>query len=174
MKKIILLIITCSVVSIATAQQTKPLTFATSIGTGIDMNQPSTSPFTWQIVGYYAINSRLLTGMGTGMSIYEKTLIPLFADVKYKITKPKRFTPYMECGIGYSFAPAKNANGGFFLNPTFGIEYAIPKDKKLFLAFGYELQEFERLKTQKQSLYTAEFIEKLSHNCIAIKIGFLF
>ena len=112
--------------------------------------------------------------MFTGLSIYEKALIPLFADAKFLIIKPRKFTPYIECGVGYSFAPDKNANGGFYLNPSAGVEYSICKSKKLFLALGYESQKIERLKTQKQSLFTAEFAEKLSHNAISIKIGFIF
>ena len=45
MKKIILLIIANCIVAIATAQQTERFTFATSVGTGIDMNEPATTPF---------------------------------------------------------------------------------------------------------------------------------
>ena len=145
MKKIILLIIANCIVAIATAQQTERFTFATSVGTGIDMNEPATTPFAWQILGYYAINKHLFMGIGTGLSIYEKTLIPLFADVKFRIIKPRKFTPYIECGVGYSFAPDQNANGGFYLNPSAGVEYSIYKDKKLFLALGYESQKFDRL-----------------------------
>ena len=113
-------------------------------------------------------------GIGTGLSIYEKALIPLFADAKFLIIKPRKFTPYIKCGVGYSFAPDKNANGGFYLNPSAGVEYSIYKSKKLFLALGYESQKLEQLKTQKQSLFTAEFAEKLIHNAISIKIGFIF
>ena len=160
MKKIILLIIVCCATAIATAQQTERFTFATSVGTGIDMNEPATTPFAWQALGYYAINKRLSVGIGTGLSIYEKTLIPLFADAKLLIIKPRKFTPYIECGVGYSFAPDKNANGGFYLNPSVGVEYSICKSKKLFLTLGYESQKLGQLKTQKQSLFTAEFAEK--------------
>ena len=160
MKKIILLIIVCCATAIATAQQTERFTFATSVGTGIDMNEPATTPFAWLALGYYAINKRLSVGIGTGLSIYEKTLIPLFADAKLLIIKPRKFTPYIECGVGYSFAPDKNANGGFYLNPSVGVEYSICKSKKLFLTLGYESQKLGRLKTQKQSLFTAEFAEK--------------
>ena len=98
MKKIILLIIVSCTVVMATAQQTERFTFATSVGTGIDMNEPSATPFTWQALGYYAINKRFSVGIGTGLSIYEKALIPLFADAKFLITKPRKFTPYIECG----------------------------------------------------------------------------
>ena len=96
MKKIILLIIVCCATAIATAQQTERFTLATSVGTGIDMNEPATTPFTWQALGYYAINKRLSVGIGTGLSIYEITLIPLFADAKLLIIKPRKFTPYIE------------------------------------------------------------------------------
>ena len=174
MKKIILHIIVSCTVVMATAQQTERFTFATSVGTGIDMNEPSATPFTWQALGYYAINKRFSVGIGTGLSIYEKALIPLFADAKFLIIKPRKFTPYIKCGVGYSFAPDKNAHGGFYLNPSAGVEYSIYKSKKLFLALGYESQKLEQLKTQKQSLFTAEFAEKLIHNAISIKIGFIF
>ena len=131
-------------------------------------------PFSLQVLGYYAINKRFSVGVGTGLSIYEKVLIPLFADAKFLIIKPRKFTPYIECGVGYSFAPNKNVNGGFYLNPSAGVEYSICKSKKLFLALGYESQKLEQLKTQKQSLFIAEFAEKLIHNAISIKIGFMF
>ena len=174
MKKFILLIIVSCTVAMATAQQTERFTLATSVGTGIDMNEPSGSPFTWQVLGYYAIIKRVSVGIGTGLSIYEKALIPVFADTKFLIVKPQKFTPYIKCGVGYGFAPNKNANGGFYLNPSIGVEYSICESKKLFLALGYESQKLERLKTQKQLLFTAEFAEKLSHNLISIKIGFMF
>lgn len=174
MKKIILLIIASCTVAMATAQKREHFTFATSVGTGIDMSEPAATPFTWQILSYYAINQWFSAGIGTGLSIYEKTLIPLFSNAKFTITKPRKFTPYIECGVGYSFAPDKNANGGFYLNPSVGLQYSVCEDKRLFFALGYELQKLERLKAQEQPLFKAEFAEKLSHNVISIKIGFMF
>ena len=174
MKKIILLIIASCTVAMATAQKKEHFTFATSVGIRRDLSETAAHTFSLQVLGYYAITKRFSVGVGTGLSIYEKVLIPLFADAKFLIIKPRKFTPYIECGVGYSFAPNKNANGGFYLNPSAGVEYSICKSKKLFLALGYESQKLERLKTQKQSLFTAEFAEKLSHNAISIKIGFMF
>lgn len=156
------------------AQQTDRLTVVTSIGTGFAMSEPATMPFTWQMLGNYSISKRLSIGVGTGLSIYEKALIPLFADAKFMIVKPIKFTPYLECGVGYSFAPDKNANGGFYLSPSIGIQYSIHGNKMIFFALGYELQKFERLKKQEQSLFTAEFLEKLNHSSISVKIGFIF
>lgn len=174
MKKIILLIIASWIVTMATAQKREHFTFATSLGTGVDMSEPAATPFSWQVLGYYTINKRFSVGIGTGLSIYEKTLIPLFANAKFTITKPRKFTPYIACGVGYSFAPDKNANGGLYLNPSVGIQYSIFEDKKFFFALGYESQKLEWVKAQEQPLFTTEFAEKLNHHAISIKIGFMF
>lgn len=174
MKKIILLIIACCTAAMSIAQQTERISFATSIGTGIDMNEPATIPFSWHVLGHYAISKRFSVGIGTGLSIYEKALIPLYANVKYAIAKPRKFTPFVECSIGYGFAPDKNANGGFYLNPAVGLQYSVCGEKKIFLALGYESQMLERVKRQEQSLFTAEFAERLRHNVISIRIGGIF
>lgn len=159
---------------IANAQEARHFDFATTLGTGIKMSEPSSTPFEWQVTGYYNINKRFAVGVGTGLSFYEKLLIPLFVDAKFLIIKPKKFTPFVECGIGYSFAPGKHANGGGYLNPSVGVQYTLFQDKKLFLSLGYEVQKLERLKTYKDSYLATEFSEKLNHNLISVKVGFIF
>ena len=69
MKKIILLIIASCTVAMATAQKKEHFTFATSVGTGIDMSEPAATPFSLQVLGYYAINKRFSVGVGTGLSL---------------------------------------------------------------------------------------------------------
>ena len=157
-----------------TSKEVKHFTFATTIGTGIAVSTPASTPFTWQVLGYYHISRRFSAGIGTGLSFYEKTIIPLFADIKFNLTRPRKFTPYLECGAGYGFATDKQTNGGSFLNPSAGVEYAVWGDKKLFLAIGYEQQQLERLKQYENSLLVTEFAEKLHHNSISLKIGFVF
>ena len=49
MKKIILLIIASCTVAMATAQKKEHFTFATSVGTGIDMSEPAATPFSLQV-----------------------------------------------------------------------------------------------------------------------------
>ena len=56
------------------------------------------------------------------------------------------------------------------MNPSVGIEYSICESNKLFLALGYESQKLEQLKTQKQSLFTAEFAEKYFRQGLKIVI----
>ena len=67
MKKIILLIIASCTVAMATAQKKEHFTFATSVGTGIDMSEPAATPFSLQVLGYYAINKRFSVGVGLNL-----------------------------------------------------------------------------------------------------------
>ncbi len=174
MKRLILLFIILSTASIASAKRGDNVILSANVGTAIDFSQPSCTPFNWQIIGLYKISDRFYAGIGTGVHIYEKGLLPLFADAKFLIAKPKKFTPYVECALGHSFAPEKKANGGFYFNPSIGIQYPILKDKKISFAIGYELQELERIKSSENELFKAEFLEKLSHNSISMKIGIIF
>ncbi len=101
-------------------------------------------------------------------------LIPVFADARYLITRQRRFTPYLECGAGYAFAPGKNSNGGFYLNPSVGIQYAFHKNTKFLFAMGYELQELDRLKEYTDNYFTAGFNEELRHHSLMFRIGIIF
>ena len=155
-----------------TAEQN--VTYAATIGTGISMNEPSYTPFMLQVLGYYPVNQRFSAGVGTGLSLYETMLIPVFADIQLALTQPRKFTPYVECGNGYAFAPNKNANGGFYFNAAIGIQYALPNKMRFQLAAGYELQQLERLKEYENEYFNSSFAEKLSHHSLSVKVGMVF
>ena len=171
MKKIIFTFSLLLATHVAKGQTADRFTCLTTIGTGIPLNSPSSIPFCWHVAGHYKLSERLSAGIGTGLSVYEKALIPLFADARFQLTKQGRFIPYLQCGIGYAFAPGRNANGGFFFHPSAGIQYKIKGKMKLLLGIGYEIQHLERLKKYENGYYTAEFREKLQHNSISIKLG---
>lgn len=178
MKRLLFTICLCiaaTVVKSQTGHNDSRFSYATTFGTGIPvMNTPSKVPFTWQVLGYYNLTERWALGAGSGLSFYEKLLIPTFGDVRFQIGPARKFTPYAELGVGYAFSPSNNANGGFFLNPSFGIQYPLRNRMKLQLAIGAELQELERLKKQTDDYFQKEFKEKLSHHAISLKIGIVF
>lgn len=176
MKRFIFIILLCIAVSSVKAQTNgeSKISFATTIGTGLSMSTPSSTPFTWQVLGYYKLTDRWSAGAGTGLSFYEKTLIPVYGSIRFQIGRERKFTPYAECATGYSFAPSDNANGGYFMNPSIGIQYPLKNKMKLQLAVGYELQELERLKKHTDNFFLKEFEEKLSHHSISFKIGLRF
>ena len=150
------------------------ISFATTIGTVLSMSTPSKTPFTWQVLGYYNLTDRWAVGAGTGLSFYEKTLIPVFGDVKFQIGRTRKFTPYAELAMGYSFAPASDASGGYFANPSIGIQYPLNNGMRLQFAVGYEWQDLKRLKKHSDNYFAKEFEEKLWHQTISFKLGLRF
>lgn len=175
MKRTLLISILTFVVFPTYAQpENRCFTYSTTIGTGIAMNSPSKTPFTWQFLGYYNITQRVAVGVGTGISVYEKPLLPLFADIKFRIIKPRLVTPYIECGAGYSFSLTRNSNGGFYLSPNIGTEFRLSPKIQLLFGVGYELQKLKQLKKSKNDYFASEFSEELIHNSITFKIGVLF
>lgn len=176
MKRLIIIVSFCLAIITAKAQTASDnkISLATTIGTGLDMSSPSSTPFTWQVLGYYNLTDRWAVGVGTGLSFYEKTLIPVFGDARFQVGRTRKFTPYAEFGMGYSFAPSGDVNGGFFMNPSFGLEYGLKNKMKIQLAMGYEFQELERLKSYTNDYFESEFEEHLSHHLISFKLGLRF
>ena len=110
-------------------------------------------------------------GIGAGISLHEKALIPVFADAKVHVCQPGKWMPFLRCGAGYGWAVSADANGGIYLNPAIGLSYAVDKRRKLLVQVGYERHKLERLKAYKDAIHAAEFVEQLSHNTISLKIG---
>lgn len=175
MKKIFFtLVVFSAIVAGVRAQDKHRFSFATTIGTGIPMSTPASTPVTWQALSYYNLTDRWAVGVGTGLSSYEKILIPLYGDIRFQIGRERKITPYLELAAGYSFAPSKEALGGCFFNPSVGIQYPLKNRMKLRLAVGYESQQMKRLKKQADDYFSKEFEEQLWHQSISIKMGFCF
>lgn len=173
MKKFIFTLILLSCITIYADGQTdnKHFSYTTYIGTGLSMSQPSCTPFTWQIMGHYHINQRLTIGAGSGLSIYEKALIPLYANAQFFIIRSKKLTPYLECNIGGAFSAAQKANGGFYFSPCAGAQLKMSRKLRMNLAVGYELQKLERANEHTDPYFHTEFKEELSHGSITLKVG---
>lgn len=176
MKQFILISFLLFIPFLASGQkECKAIRYQVTAGTGIPMSTPSTVLFNLQGEIQYSFSSRLMAGAGTGFSLYDKeVLIPLFADVRYNLIKPARFTPYLNCSVGYSFAPSGDVNGGFYLSPAIGVETSLFSKYTFLLALGYELQEQDRLKEYTTPSFVSSYQESLSHHSLSLKIGFVF
>lgn len=173
MKTNVLLSAALLTASIAAGRTPQRFAFATSLGTVVAVSEPAATPLLWRVSGYYNAGRRFSFGIGTGLSLYEKALIPVFGDVRYALARPRRFTPYLQFQAGYAFAPARDAAGGLLLAPSVGVGYAVG-GIRLFLAVGYESQRLERLKKYAGSRFSARFAERLRHQGIAVRIGVRF
>ncbi len=158
----------------STRADERGFSFATTVGAGFCIDKPSSVPFSWQVLAYYHSSRRWAFGAGTGLSCYEKVLLPLYGDVKYQIGRRRKFTPHVELAAGYAFVLSGTADGGLFLNPSVGVQYRLRSRLKLQLAVGFELQKLERLKTQTDGFFHKTFEEKLAHNTISVRFGVCF
>ena len=174
MKSAVFLLAAALAAVTASGQSESRFAYSTALGVGIALNEPASTPFVWRAAGYYKISARFWTGAGTGISRYEKTLIPLYAEARLLLLRPRRFTPYAGCAAGYAFAPQKEAKGGFLLSPAVGVQYALRGGRRIFVAAGYELQKLERLRRYDGPYFSAQFAEKLSHGSLLLQIGFQF
>lgn len=144
------------------------------VGTGFALGRSASTPFVWRVTGYYNVGRRFSVGAGTGLSFYEKALVPLHVDAKFLLARPRRFTPYAECAAGYAFALRGDANGGLLLAPAVGVQYALRGGMHLFVSAGYELQKLERLREYRGDRFSAAFCEKLGHGTLLLQVGILF
>lgn len=153
----------------------KPIGYQVIITTGFPMSTPSTVPLLLEGKAFYSFSTRFAAGVGTGFSLYDKeVLIPLTANLYFNLLTPARFTPYLDCGIGYSFAPSGKVCGGFYLSPSAGVRMKIFSDKKLLIALGYGSQGLKRLREYSTPQFVSSYEESLSFCSLSVKLGFAF
>ena len=170
MKRILILaaLFACT---LASAREAGKISFSTEIGKNIGLSVPAAEAFAFQITGFYNFTGRFAAGIGTGGIIYEKGLVPVVGCVRYRLSRPRKFTPFVRCDGGYGFWLGKDGNGGVLVNPSLGISWKMNKRAALFVAVGYGMQKRERLRSFDAASFRSQFIEKLNHSQITIKIG---
>lgn len=172
MKKIFLLII-ATVCYISLFAQEK-VSYSAKIGSGISMSSPAITPFTVEAMVHYNLTNYWALGIGTGYEIYDNiSAIPLYANVKYTINPKTKYNLFADCSIGHAFALGSEKNGGFYLNPAFGVQRKF-RDRTFSIAIGYQLQELERRKSHSDGSASSQFVETLSVHSISIKLGVVF
>ena len=175
MKKTVILFMLASMAMCLQAQTLKDrLCFQTKFVIGMPLPDSDVKPLSLTGFAEYKVHPRFSTGLGTGLSKYDHLMIPVFATLHWSITQPRQFTPFLACDIGHAFAPEKDVNGGFFLAPSIGVRYQLKGCQSMTLSIGYELQEYDQLKSHESSFALSQYIESISNYAITIGIGFTF
>lgn len=159
----------------ATAQVsgTDKISLTTTLGAGFAVDGRDRS-FAWRFTAHYNPTAHWSTGVGTGISVYEKVLVPLFADVRYRIGRERLFTPFVEAAGGYSFALSSDARGGVMVNPSAGVQWRVGSGIRLLLSTGWEMQRFERLVSRTDAYFHKGFTERLNRNTVSVTVGVRF
>lgn len=144
------------------------------VGSGIPMSIPHITPFTIEAMAHYNLTSHWAFGAGTGYGQYDNiSTIPLYANVKYTIRPQAKYNMFANCSAGYGFAIGDKKDGGFYLNPEFGVQRKF-WNKTFSIAVGYQWQDLERLKSNTDNYVSSKFVESLSAQAITFKIGIMF
>lgn len=172
MKKIILMIaILASSVSLLAQDK---YSISAKVGSGISMSSPDITPFTVEAMVHYNLTSHWAFGAGTGYGLYDNiSAIPLYANVKYTINPKAKYNMFADCSIGHSFAVGSGKNGGFYLNPEFGVQRKL-WNKTFSFAVGYQWQDLERRKSNSDNYVSSQFIEELCLQSVSLKLGVIF
>lgn len=176
MKRIIIGVL-CALSSLPAVAQERErrFTYSAEAGIGMPLGTPKATPVLLRAAAYYHPGDRWELGAGSGVSFYDKTvLIPLFGEVRFGLTRPRRVTPYLAFAAGYSFAPATGIDGGLLISPAVGVKWRLRPRLRVHLAVGYEGQKLARLKSYADSYFSYGFREKLSHHSLAVRAGITF
>ena len=172
MKKIILTLVLVLFILNTSAQD--KISYTAKIGSGIPMSTPNITPFNVEAMAHYNLTSHWAFGAGTGYGSYDGiSTIPLYANVKYTIKPHAKYNFFADCSIGYSFALGDKNNGGYYLNPEFGIQRKF-WNKTFSFAVGYQWQDLERSKSHKDDYVSSQFVEELWMQSISFKLGITF
>ncbi len=150
------------------------LCYQTEVAVGFPLLESHGTPMRLCQKVMYGLNPRLMCGVGAGFSRYDKTLVPLFADLQWNVARPWQFTPFVEARVGYSFAPSPSATGGSNLGLGFGTSFRLSDTWRICASVGYEYQHFSQLKTFESPAIRSRFVEIISHNALSVTVGFQF
>ena len=175
MKKIALFALGCIFCQFAFSQNfVKKLRYQTEMSVGFPLPESHGMPIRLCQKVMYGLNPRLMCGVGAGISRYDKTLVPIFADLQWSVLRSRRFTQFVEARAGYSFAPSPSASGGSNLGFGIGASFSLSDAHRVYASVGYEYQHFSQLKTFESPAVRSRFVEKIGHNALSATVGFLF
>lgn len=175
MKKIALFALGCIFCQCAFAQNfVEKLRYQTEIAVGFPLPESHGTPMRLCQKVMYGLNPRLMCGFGAGFSRYDKTLVPIFADLQWSVLRSRRFTQFVEARAGYSFAPSPSASGGSNIGLGIGTSFCLSDAHRIYASVGYEYQHFCQLKTFESAVVRSRFVEKIGHNALSATVGFQF
>ena len=169
----------------------KGVFITTTIGvlSGSSQNRQA-APFSFQSLLLYQFDEHIAVGAGLGIDFLEETYLPLVADFRYYF-RGTRFSPFVFAQAGYNLPTDKNASmyiindhyyiwpgiypqpedvtpqGGFLINPGFGIRHMFHREFGIEMSFSYRHQ-------QLNYKYNANTGLEVDYSRLNIRIGILF
>ena len=163
-------------------------------------NQLQTTPSLAMTNGYI-FNNHWAIGVGLGVELFNKTLFPLFADVRYSLCG-KVVSPFFALKTGYGFGSFKKKRydfdnlyladeqimvyhakvknkGGIMVHPEVGVSIPLNENTNLLFSVAYRYQEIELLVLQwydniQYPLYQSKWNFKTRFNSLSFGVAIMF
>ena len=176
MKRTNALLLCCTLCLCAMAQRhtSERLHYQAGIGVSIPLPESQDNAKHLFAKVMYDLRPRLSAGLGTGISKYETELLPLYATLRWDMTTPHRFTPFVEGSIGYSYALTSSASGGSCMGLSLGASYRCRSSDEIFITVGYEHQHYSQQRSFDSSVIRARYVEENGYNAMRIAVGYQF
>ncbi|MFH1000030.1 MAG: hypothetical protein V1783_04230 [Bacteroidota bacterium] len=165
------------------------ITTTVGVLSGSSQNRQS-APFSFQSVMLYQFDEHYAAGAGIGIDFLEESYLPLVTDFRYYF-RGTRFSPFVFAQAGYNIPTDKDASmniinshyymwpgiypqpedvkpqGGFLINPGFGIRHMFHSQFGIEMSFSYRYQ-------QLNYKYNANTGVEVDYSRLNIRIGILF
>ncbi len=124
------------------------------------------------IIHGYQFDQNLSIGVGTGIDIYDYTLIPIFLDIR-GYPRKKRLSPFYAFDFGYGFPVRESSNwssirGGLMLNPSLGFRFLGRRESSLHIGIGYKKQFVTR------DYRHQDYSDEIVFNRLQFQVGMMF
>lgn len=149
------------------------------------------APFSFLSLMMYQLDDHIAFGAGMGVEFLEETYLPIVADLRYYMRRSS-FSPFVFFETGYSLPTQSSASqnmvypmyssyypypypqpsemkpqGGFLMNPGFGVRHMFRSDFGFEISFGYRYQQLNYQSSSNSHL-------EAYYNRLNIRIGILF
>ena len=164
MKRLLLLFV--ATVSFALSASAQRYQGELNLGYGFGIGNYEVDRFHVETVHGVRVNQYFFVGAGFGLSYFdnERTVIPVFADIKGYFLKATKICPYIFADLGYGFGDVE----GFYGAGGIGIDFKITSKHGIYFNLGYQSQGLKN-NIQSNGLYGPS-----NMGAFLVRVGFRF
>ena len=199
MKKIFYFVMLSTLVlSLPINAQYKGYEKSVEIGYAIGVGEYNNNILNLSMINGYRFNNTFYAGIGVGVGYSdalngvdistenvtteyrtEAILIPIFAHIKFNLSKDNKISPFLSLNAGYTLDANQYLRDapGFYLQPNFGVDNKLTDKTSIYGLVGLNLQHFNYSYTRNVTTTDSDWdITTKSEmlKAIEIKVGFKF
>lgn len=186
------------VLSLPINAQYKGYEKSVEIGYAIGVGEYNNNILNLSMINGYRFNNTFYAGIGVGVGYSdalngvdistenvtteyrtEAILIPIFAHIKFNLSKDNKISPFLSLNAGYTLDANQYLRDapGFYLQPNFGVDNKLTDKTSIYGLVGLNLQHFDYSYTRNVGTTGSDWditTKSEMFKAIDIKVGFKF